>query len=61
MATLHEVKRNAAHTPEFDLIELALPDEQKGFNKVIGIVEDDEAFCEFALDETNVKKKVLSS
>merc|ERR1712113_952687 len=59
--------------PQLDLIELALNGKQKGFDKVIGMIdemvanlkkeqEDDDAkkaYCEKSLDTTDDKKKVL--
>ena len=58
LATLHAVKRNAAHTPQLDLIELALHGKQKGLDKVVGMIDDQgdddskKAYYEFAVDET---------
>ena len=52
------MKRNAAHTPQLDLIELALHGKQKGLDKVVGMIDDQEdddskkAYYEFAVDKT---------
>merc|ERR1719277_3001721 len=74
LSALHTAKTpSVTHRPQIDLIELALHGKQKGFDKVIGMIDemvanlkkeqgDDDskkAYCEKSLDETDDKKKVL--
>ena len=59
LSAMHAVKRNAAHKPQLDLIELALHGKQKGFDKVILLTAQIAANLKKELEDNDAKETLL--